>query len=164
MTKGKKKSHVGNSHDEIRLPFSILVNWQSDLVVRISKTRLFFFLRNNILFLGTNVLATRELPIVRAHQRICGFTGIPQKSEPTFTCGLARIFPYIHRPRCSNRMFCLYHHFCAFGLFNLVVQMIYYVSFVLFLIYFSCSNYMFCLFFFFFLVVHVMSPMNESCL
>ena len=64
LLRRKKKSLVWeilrNSHEEIRLPFSIFVKWQSDLVVRIFvefPTRDFFLF---LVFLGTNVLATRE--------------------------------------------------------------------------------------------------------
>ena len=58
-----KKSRVGNSHDEIRLPFTKIENRCSRIRKKKSHTRLFFFFRINVLFLGTNVLATRELPI-----------------------------------------------------------------------------------------------------
>ena len=60
----QKKSRVGNSHDEIRLPFTKIENRCSRIRKKKSHTRLFFFFRINVLFLGTNVLATRELPIV----------------------------------------------------------------------------------------------------
>ena len=40
--------------------------------------------------------------ILCTHQRICGLTLIPSKSESTLTCGLARIFPYVHRPHCDR--------------------------------------------------------------
>jgi len=59
--------------------------------------------------------------ILRARPLCCGLRGISENSEPTPTCGLGRIFAWVHRPHCVNCVVTASSHALSRVLLNKVI-------------------------------------------